>query len=735
MHPFTRPARRLFTLLVFAALFAHARASLESTFEVPDQIRTEASSLVQLLEHYHYNRDAVTAANYSDVIPDYMAVLDGQHLFFTEADKQEFIERFKPDSLYLTVSYTGKIDSAYAIFSVYKTRVTDRVTWIQEALKKDFDFTTKDTYLMDRSKIAWPANATDADTLWGERLRFELIKELLNKKTIEEAKKTIGKRYDRLIKNMSDIESSDISEMFLSTIAHLYDPHSTYFSADSYEDFGIQMRLQLVGIGALLSIEDDLCVIKDLIPGGPADLDKQLKPNDKIIAVAQEGAEPVDIIGMKLRKIVDMIRGNKGTRVHLFIEPADGVGSATRKEVVLTRDVVNLDSSRAHGAIFEFPDTEGHIAPIGVITLPTFYGPDVSSDGKAQNSASKDIEEIISRLKAAKVQGIVLDLRRNGGGLLSEAISLAGLFIKTGPVVQVRAYSGEIKVDDDENPAVAYDGPLAVLVSRFSASASEIVAGALQNYGRAVIIGDSSTHGKGSVQTVLELRNVVPKLARSDIKSGATKLTIQKFYLPNGASTQLKGVVPDIILPSVDDFLPIGESDLPHALVWDSIPSSKFDGKPLPSSALSPLIAASTKRQGELPEFTYLRRGIDQFKSRQDEKTISLNLELRKEQKKTDEDFKKTMKQERKKLSASDYKFNEVLLAPPAPPRPKVTKKDDDSSDEDEELSTDENERYPSVDIPLREALRVVNDLIQNPTITELETSGLKPEVATTVAP
>ena len=735
MHLLTRSARSLFVVLSLAVAVSSPHAAPAGTFEASSSLNIEAQTLVRLLEEVHYNRDAVSASSYAEVIPDYMATLDGQHLFFLETDKQTFIERHRPESLYWTITSMGKIDPAYAIFSVYQKRVTDRVAWIQEAIKKDFDFNTKDTYLIDRAKSVWPATSAEADALWSQRLRFELIKELLNKKTITEAKKDVGKRYDRLLKNMGDIETSDVSEMFLSSIARLYDPHSTYFSSDTYEDFGIQMRLQLVGIGALLGIEEDQCVIKDIIPGGPADLDKQLKPNDKIVSVAQDGAEPVEIIGMKLRKIVDMIRGAKGTRVRLLVEPSEGGGSATRKEIVLTRNVVNLDSSRAHAAIFEVPDANGRISPIGVITLPTFYGPDMSGEGKAQNSATKDIEELITRLKAARIQGLVLDLRRNGGGLLSEAISLTGLFIKNGPVVQVRSYSGEIKVDDDDDSAVAYDGPLAVLVSRFSASASEIVAGALQNYGRAIIVGDSSTHGKGTVQTVLELSNLVPQLARGGAKSGATKLTIQKFYLPNGASTQLKGVVPDIILPSIDDYLPIGESDLPHALAWDHIPSSRFDGRPLAPSVISPLMAASAKRQDKLPEFSYLRRAIDWFKTRQEQKAVSLNLAERKQQKETDETFKKTMKAERKQLASSAYKFNEFLLAPPAPPRPKLDKKDDDGSlEDDDEPGADENERYSAVDIPLREALRVVKDLL--PSSGTMPVAGdSQPKVATITAP
>ena len=713
MHLLNRFAHSLVLIAALTVLPAQLPAQQDRALQTPATLGLEIHALTRLLAEVHYNRDAVTPSRYSEVIPDYMADLDGQHLFFLGSDKQNFVARYSADALYYNVTALDKIDPAYDIFAVYQKRVTDRVAWISAFLDKGVSLATNDTYTIDRAKAEWPATSAQADDLWSRRIRFDVIKEVLNKKTLAEAKTNIRKRYQRLLKNLGDIENNDLSEMFLASIARLYDPHSTYFSADTYEDFSIQMRLQLVGIGALLSIEEDQCVIKEIIPGGPADLDKQLKPNDKIISVAQDNKEPVEVIGMKLRKIVDMIRGEKGTRVHLLVEPAEGATSATRKEIVITRNVVNLDSARAHAAIFEVPGPDGKTTlPIGVITLPTFYGPDMSGQGKAQNSATKDIAELIKRLKDAKIKGLVLDLRRNGGGLLSEAISLTGLFIKQGPVVQVRSYYGEVKVDKvDNNPAspVAYDGPMTVLVSRFSASASEIVAGALQNYGRAIIVGDSSTHGKGSVQTVVEMKNVIPKLAYSAEKSGATKLTVQKFYLPNGSSTQLKGVIPDIILPSIDDYLPIGEADLPHALAWDEIPSSTFDGKPLDAAALLPLRTASQTRLANLPEFNYLKRAIDWFKVRQDQKTVSLNLKARTRQKAEDAAFKKKMDAERKQLGLGDYKFTEVMLAPPPPPRIKAANKDDDST-QDDEMSTDENERYISMDIPLNESLRVVID-------------------------
>lgn len=690
-------------------------ARTDRVLKTSPTLSMETTAFIRLLEEWHYNREGVKVRDYQQVIPDFMTELDGQRLFFLESDKEDFLKRFTTQWLYNNIASLGKIDPAYSIFSVYEERVQTRVSWILEELKKDFDLNATDTYAVDRSKLPWAADAAGADELWRKRLKFEIIQEILNKKTPEKAKEDVRKRYERLLKNLDDIETSDIAEMFLSTIARLYDPHSTYFSADTYEDFGIQMRLQLVGIGALLGIEEDYCVIKEIITGGPADLSKQLRPNDKIISVSQANGEPIEVIGMKLRKIVDLIRGQKGTQVRLVIQPADATDPSVRREIVLTRDVVNLNSARARAAIFDVPDAKGNISPIGVITLPAFYGPDSSSDGAEKNSATKDVAELLQRLQKAGIKGLVLDLRHNGGGLLSEAIDLAGLFIKQGPVVQVKNYYGEVKVDSDENPAIDYTGPLAVLVSKFSASASEIVAGALQNYGRAIVVGDSSTHGKGSVQTIIEMKNLNTSLARSPVKTGATKLTVQKFYLPNGHSTQLKGVVPDIVLPSIDDFLPVGEKDLPHALVWDEIPSSFFDGKPLEPKVVSPLREASQQRQSQLEEFSYLKRTIDWFKTKQDQKSVSLNLEERQKQKDADTAFRKEMDVEKKRLEENHYAFREFLLGPPKDPKPKPVKKTEAGGDpaDDIELSTDDNENFAKLDIHLRETLRVMNDALQ----------------------
>lgn len=718
-------------LLSVVIATAQSASSDRTRFSTSPILAAEAAALTKALDELHYNRDAVRSADYASVVPDYMGELDGQRLFFLRTDREKFEAEYGKN-VYYNTAFLGNIDAAYEIFYVYQTRVEARIAWILEQLKQDFDFSTNDSYRSDRAKAEWPADAKASDELWVKRLKFELLAEVMNKKTLEEAKAQIKKRYERMLKNLTEIEGKDLAELYLTTISKLYDPHSTYFSAETYEDFGIQMKLKLVGIGALLGVEDDICVVKEIVPGGPADLGRQLKPNDKIISVGEKGGEPVDVFGMKLRKIVDKIRGKKGTQVSIIVQPADATDSSVRREIVITRDTVKLNNARARGGVFDLPGETPEAAPrkLGVISLPAFYNEGDEGDTDSErSSASKDVGRLIEQLKQENIQGLVLDLRRNGGGFLAEAIELAGLFIQKGPVVQVKSYNGEIHVDSDRDARIAYSGPLAVLVDRFSASASEIVAGALQNYGRAIIIGDSSTHGKGSVQQVVEMRQLSQRLALSPQKTGATKFTIQKYYLPSGTSTQLKGVVPDIVLPSIEDYLPIGEADLPRALVWDQIPSSKFEGEPLNPKVLTPLRQSSLARQSKLEEFSYLRRNVDWFKARQEQKLVSLNLEERNRQKASDDAFRKEMKAEKERLAQGDFAYKPFYLGPPPAPRIKAPKKEDEEDDFDAE---DENAAFAKVDVHLREALRVVSDAIDLGRSQDLSASNRAPLTAST---
>jgi carboxyl-terminal processing protease len=706
---------------VLLVALATGRALPERNFETSRTLATEVSTMVELLEQVNFNHEAVNNEPKDrlggDLIHDYMGALDPNRLFYLATDEEAFKRRYASGSgLYYTLRTLGRLDAAFDIYVQYEKRVEHRVNWIFNELDKDFDFTTHETYPLDRSKAAWPATEAETDDLWHRRLKFELLQDLLDQKTIAEAKKNVHRRYERWLKNLAGTDTDEVAEVFLTSLANLYDPHSCYFSPETYEDFGIQMRLSLVGIGALLGKEDDQILIKELIPGGPADLSRQLHPNDKIIAVTPPGGESIDLIGMKLRKVVDLIRGDKGTRIKLTIVPAGVTDESVRKEVTIMRDVVKLNSARARAAIYQVPGAGGETVPIGVITLPSFYGlsgdDDKHDDVAEHSSATQDVAELINRLNAAGIKGLVLDLRNNGGGLLSEAINLTGLFINKGPVVQVKSFSGEIQVDDDDDARISYSGPLAVLTSRFSASASEIVAGALQNYGRAIIIGGRSTHGKGSVQTVVEMKNVNRMLALQPAKTGAAKLTIQKFYLPNGYSTQNKGVTPDIILPSIDEYMPIGESDLPNALIWDEVPSTKFSGHPLEPKILLSLREASQSRLEHLEEFSYLRKNIDWFKAKQAMKELSLNLAERQQQKQTDDTFKKAMEAEKGQLAKNDFPCTEITLVPPPPKPAPPEKKPDDTGDDDGPLSTDEDAGITSVDIPLRESLRVLSDAL-----------------------
>jgi len=723
-------------LLVYAAVVlgftpAHAAATADREFKTTHLMRLETRTLVQMLEAFHYNKGAVRVTDYPQLITDYMEELDPQRLFFTAEDEQSYRKTYGP-KLETDLNFLGNIDPAFEIFLVYQKRVQERVGWLFKELERGQDFTAAETYNVDRSKSPWPANAAEADDVWRRRLKYELLQEIVGRgKTPADAATTIHKRYDRMLKNVSEIEPNDVQEIYLSSLTKMYDPHSAYFNADTLEDFSIQMRLSLVGIGAILSMEDDgYCVIREIVPGGPADLSGQLKVKDKILAVAQPGSEPVEVIGMKLRRIVDMIRGQKGTKVELTVLPGTEPDATKTKNVTITRDVIKLNNARATASVHEVPGDNGALVPIGVVTLNSFYGPSGEPDGEGfKGSASKDVAELIAKLKTAGIQALVIDLRRNGGGLLSEAIELTGLFIEQGPVVQVRDSLGRLDVDSDTNGAIAYDGPLAVLTSRFSASASEIFAGALQNYGRAIIVGDSSTHGKGTVQAVLEMKNY---LRNPPPRTGAAKLTLQKYYLPNGASTQRKGVVPDIALPSIDDYLPIDrEADLPHALMWDEIKSTPFAGKPLSPSVVQPLVAASLQRQAELEEFQHLNRNIDWFRQRQAQKSVSLNLEARRTDKVAADEFRKAMDAERERLARQnfakrDVKLDSVVQADAAGKKEAVIPDNDDGD-------TDSESPHASpaqLDIHLRETLRILADAINLSKDPKFSAAGYAPLTA-----
>lgn len=618
--------------------------------EFDPKLQQVAVMVARFLQEEHFARHQIDETTSREWIKKYMETLDYGHLYFLKSDYEEFLEEHG-GSMGKKVRY-GDISPAFEIYERFRARFEARVAWVDDRLGQPFDFSSDDFYITDREDLLWPEDKVAADLMWKRRLKYELLQSqfaenseetgdlpmmkaedfVLEDKVIE----TVRDRHQRRAKYVLETDGEDIVETYLSSLTNIYDPHSQYLSQKSYEDFFIAMNQKLFGIGAILATEDGYCSIREVIKGGPADLSGMLNVNDRITGVAQ-GSQPfVDIIDMKLRDAVRLIRGQKGTVVRLEIIPASAKDSSVRKEISIVRDEIKLTHQKAQAKLIprELPD--GQQLKLGVIKLPSFYGDigkkRVSLFGGKEKSTSTtdDVALLVEKLKEKGMDGLVLDLRNNGGGLLDEAIRLAGLFIDEGPVVQVKTSKGQKRIFEDETPGAIYHGPLVVLTNKLSASASEIVAGALQNYGRAVVIGDSRTHGKGTVQTVTEVGRFIAPLGTSQPDVGAVKLTIQKFYLPNGHSTQKRGVVPDIQLPSPNDYLEIGEGTLPHALPWDEIDPAAFEkvNRNL-DEIVSELSLASQERIGKSEQFLRLKDDIEDLRQRIADKKVSLNVSER----------------------------------------------------------------------------------------------------------
>ncbi len=618
-----------------------------------DIVRVVAS----LLQSQHYLQMRINDDVSSKFLDRYLDSLDSLHIYFTQSDLKEF-EKYREHLDELTTK-AGDTTPARVIFNRFRERLLQQYEYVEELLKEDkFEFTGNDRFVTDRKKMQMnrPRDLAEARELWKNRLRYEYLQEKLNKVEPSEIVTNLTKRYTRVLRMLNEYDNGDALQIYLTALARVFDPHSDYMGKSEFDNFSIGMKLSLFGIGALLRSEDGICKIVSLTDGGPAQNSKLLKADDKIIAVAQSNQPPVDVVDMKLSKVVEQIRGDKGTEVRLTIIPADAPNSSVRKVISLIRDEIKLDDSAAKARIFELPFSKNaagadQMIRLGVIDLPSFYsGSSVEGrrNGVPQKSTTVDVAKLVVKLKQEKVAGIILDLRNNGGGLLDEAINLTGLFIKDGPVVQVKDYDGRVYKDEDTDSSVLYDGPLIVLTSRFSASASEILAGALQDYGRALIVGDSSTHGKGTVQSLLDL---APIMRRNAIfmtnNPGAVKVTIRKFYRASGASTQLKGVTPDIILPSVNNHIEVGEASLENPMEWDTIQPASYEK----INRVEPYLADLKKRSGQRistdKDFAYVRDDIERFKKLQADKSVSLNEAVRLEEKKEEDERAKARKQER----------------------------------------------------------------------------------------
>ncbi len=751
--------------------------------DAPDPGQVEIS-VGRLLEQGHYSRRKLDDSMSKVQLKNYLEGLDYNHLYFTQKDVDQFTAKYAT-SLDDDILF-GNTEPAFAIYDLYKKRVEDRVAKVKELLKQKYDFKSDKMIEVNRQKAVWPKDEAAADQLWRDRIEGELLQEQLAKtnKPVavkattpdepkvpgEQLRKTdkpdsdlkiskdplaedavkkdpkkealkvpvkdpvtrLTKRYDQFVRNLREQSRDDVVKIFLEVLAQTYDPHSDYMSKSEMDNFYINMKLSLIGIGAVLRSEDGYAQIMELVPGGPAAKSGCLKVGDRVSGVAQGDKEFVDTVDMKLDKVVEMIRGKKDTIVRLQVWPVSATDPSERTIVDIKRDEIKLKEQEAKAEIIERARPDGTTQRLGWITLPSFYA-DMEHSGAANaKSTTKDVSVLLKRLKDENISGLVMDLRRNGGGLLEEAVNLTGLFIKKGPVVQSKESSGAIHVSRDNNSMIAYDGPLMVLTNRLSASASEIFAAAIQDYQRGVVVGDSSTFGKGTVQTMIEIGKAMPFLGGASNEAGALKLTIQKFYRIAGGSTQLKGVEPDVKLPSAFDHPEIGESALKSPLPYDTVEPQPFDkwDKPLFKKELR---EKSAMRVAADPEFGYIVDDLETVKTRLAENRVSLNIDKRKTEIDEDKARKEKRTAARAKLKQIDEKRFTVTLDNATKPELQLAKGEKKSAadklggdkpeaetpadakpidldgDDDAEVEGTKDD----VDAVRNEALNVLNDLIE----------------------
>jgi len=576
----------------------------------------------------------------------YIEALDRNRMYLLASDV-EYFEKFRHQLD--DVVRSQPLDPVFDMFSIYRTRVRERFEFALQQLENEPDLLIDEEYQFDRAEAPWATTTDELDELWRKRVKNDVLNLALTDKPWEETRDVLMKRYTRYLKRMDQIKNDDVFETFMNAFAHTLDPHSSYMSPRNSEEYRIAMSLSYFGIGASLQSEDDYVHIVKIIPGGPASIDGSLNPEDKIIGVAQgDDGSMVDVIGWRLDDVVDLIRGPADTVVRLHIIPAGALPGNSDKEISLTRGQVKLEEQAAKSEIITIP-RDGREWSIGVIEVPSFYRDyRALSDGdKNYTSTTKDVKRLIAELEEQGIDGLIIDLRDNGGGHLTEATALSGLFIDNGPVVQLRNSNGRISRLDDPDPVarVAYNGPLAVLVNRFSASASEIFAAAIQDYARGVIIGQE-TFGKGTVQNLYSLDQYLQPEGGTGF--GQLTLTIGKYYRVTGESTQHRGVNPDINLPSPIDAEEIGESVRDSALPWDTIQTTRFRaGEPLDTTIHSLTVNHSERAKAD-PNVQYLVRYIEEDREARSQKSVSLNIDARRADREADLDRALALENERR---------------------------------------------------------------------------------------
>ncbi|HXY60645.1 MAG TPA: carboxy terminal-processing peptidase [Chthoniobacterales bacterium] len=707
-----------------------AVASLAFNGVIPQAVQAKSDaeqicvSVGRLLEEGHYTHQPLNAEVSQKFLRNYLELLDFSHLFFTQKDVDALTAKYGTalaDDVLL-----GNLKPAYEIYDLYQKRVDDRVAKVKELINQPMDFKTNETVEVRREKAPWPKDEADADQLWRGRIESELLQEKLSEHPIEPGPQLIARRYDRIDRNVHEEDRDEQVKLYLDALAQTYDPHSEYLSKADFKNFNIQMGLSLVGIGAMLRTEDGYAKIESLVVGGPAQTDGRLKVGDRITAVAQGSSEFVDVRDMRLDKVVEMIRGKKGTKVRLLAIPANAPDPSQRKTVDLVRDEIKLKDQEARADIIIKKDENGEPVKLGWLTLPSFYA-DMDRHSK---STTRDVLALLKRLKKENISGLVVDLRRNGGGSLEEAISLTGLFLKSGPIVQTKGSNGNIVVSSDPDPSVAYSGPMVVLTSRQSASASEIFAAALQDYGRAIIVGDKNTFGKGTVQTILPIGRFTSLLGSRSDDDGELKLTIQKFYRVAGGSTQLHGVASDIVLPTLTDLPEFGESALKNPLPYDEVPKAKYAKWSAPLF-INELKQRSDERVQHNPEFHYVMEDMERLRHKLDENRITLNEDARRKELQDDKARKDLRTKERLARHDEEPSIYRVTLDTVDKPNLQLimypgklaqAKKDGvakvspeaapDDSDDADTIGSGDDTKEPAIDPERDETLNILADLV-----------------------
>lgn len=601
----------------------------------------EAKVIVYILDNNHYRKVNFDDSLSNAILSEYIKSLDNNKTYFTASDLAGFEKfRYTLDDL----TRAENVDVAFEIYGIFRKRFDQRMDYVLNTLvKKTFDYTVDEYYETDRDKEAWAKDDAALNEVWRKIIKSQALSLKLAGKTQPEIEKTLTERYQRFSKSIHQFNSEDVFSMYMNTITEAYDPHTNYMSPRSADVFKQQMSLSLEGIGARLQTDNDYTKVSEIITGGPADKSKLVSVNDRIVGVAQGvDGEMVDVIGWRIDDVVKLIKGPKGTTVRLQILPAETGVTGASKVISLVRDKIKLEDQRAKKSVIQY-EKNGKLLKLGVITLPSFYM-DFEAYQKGDpnyTSTTRDVQRLIKELQAEKIDGLAVDLRNNGGGALAEAIELTGLFIKDGPVVQVKNSANKIEVGKDDDPSVAYNGPLVVLTNRFSASASEIFAGAIQDYHRGVIIGES-TYGKGTVQTVVDLKRFI-----NDPKEevGELKITFQKFYRVTGSSTQHRGVTPDIHLPTALNPEQFGESSSQSALPWDEIKGTLYQKTPMVNDrTLAGLNKLYQQRLHEDPQLKRFASETDETRKSYQETKISLNEVNR----------KKEMEEAEKRKAAND---------------------------------------------------------------------------------